>query len=296
MSFCIISDGSCDLGDDYVAQRKIEVVPFYVTFDGTNFLREGKDIPVREFYDKLIAEPDVFPSTCMPSSADYIDVFTPHAKAGEDILCICITTKFSGSFNSATLAAMTVMEEYPDVNIHVLDARVNTVLQGLLVSECADMRDAGFTLAGCFAELEAMRESGRIFFTIGNMEYLVHGGRVGKVLRLASGTLNIRPIITLRDGEIFPSGAAIGRAQSKKKVLDKAVSYLKKLGDLNNYRFCVGHGWSIEEAAVFLDSFVELLRSLGYTGMVKLEQIGAAIGVHTGPHPIGVAILKKHEC
>ena len=295
MSFCVISDGSCDLDPGYAAQRGIQVVPFYLSFDQKTYLREGQDIAVRAFYQRLVEDPTLFPTTSMPSTADYMDVFLPHARAGEDVLCICITTKFSGSYNSAMTAAAAVAEEYPGVRIRVLDAKVNTVLQGMLVSECARMRDSGLDVDAAFAQLETLRESGRIFFTVGNMEYLVHGGRVGKVLRLAGSTLQIRPIITLREGEIFPSGAAIGRNLSKKKVLEKALSYLKKLGDLSAYRFCVGHGWDQAEGAAFLESFVALLKELGYTGKVTLEQIGATIGVHTGPHPIGIGVLKKFE-
>ncbi len=295
MSFRVISDGSCDLDSEYAARREITVVPFYITFDRSRHLREGVDIGVRDFYDRLVAEPDVFPSTSMPSVADYADVFEKFAAAGEDILCICITSKFSGSYNSASVAAETVMEEHPGVSIKVLDARVNTVLQGMLVCEAADMRDEGLSLDDAFDRLTAIRESGRIFFTIGNMEYLVHGGRVGKVLRLAGSTLNIRPIITLKEGEIFPSGAAFGRALSKKKVLEKALAHLKGLADINLFRFCVGFGWDRSEGEDFLGQFVSMLRGLGFTGSVPLCQIGATIGVHTGPHPLGVGVLQRHN-
>ena len=127
MSFCVISDGSCDLDPGYAAQRGIQVVPFYLSFDQKTYLREGQDIAVRDFYQRLVEDPTLFPTTSMPSTADYMDVFLPHARAGEDVLCICITTKFSGSYNSAMTAAAAVAEEYPGVRIRVLDANKNEI-------------------------------------------------------------------------------------------------------------------------------------------------------------------------
>ena len=100
----IITDGSCDLPKELTKEKDIKVVPFYVSFDGETYLKEMEELDIREFYQKMVDHPDVFPKTSMPSVDDYYQVFEPLAKEGVPVICICITTKFSGSMQSATTA------------------------------------------------------------------------------------------------------------------------------------------------------------------------------------------------
>ena len=96
----IISDGSLDLSRELTRERDILVVPFYVSFDGETYLKEGVELDIREFYQRMVDHPDVFPKTSMPSVDDYYQVFLPLAKQDVPMICICITTKFSGSMQS----------------------------------------------------------------------------------------------------------------------------------------------------------------------------------------------------
>jgi DegV family protein with EDD domain len=123
--------------------------------------------------------PTVFPKTSMPSVQDYVDVFTPIVKAGEGVLCICITTKFSGSYNSAVNARNMLLEDYPDAKIEVIDSTLNTVEEGIFVREAARMKAAGLSLEESVQALERIKSTGRIIFTVGSLDYLIHGGRIG---------------------------------------------------------------------------------------------------------------------
>ena len=163
----IISDGSLDLSRELTRERDILVVPFYVSFDGETYLKEGVELDIREFYQRMVDHPDVFPKTSMPSVDDYYQVFLPLAKQDVPMICICITTKFSGSMQSATTARNMILEEYPKARITVIDAEINTVLQGLYVLEACRLRDLGWEYDRMVERLLAIRESGRIFFTIG---------------------------------------------------------------------------------------------------------------------------------
>ena len=98
----IISDGSLDLSRELTRECDILVVPFYVSFDGETYMKEGVELDIREFYQRMVDHPDVFPKTSMPSVDDYYQVFLPLAKQDVPMICICITTKFSGSMQSAT--------------------------------------------------------------------------------------------------------------------------------------------------------------------------------------------------
>ncbi len=297
MEYKIVTDGSCDLPTELCRQKDITVVPFYVSFDGEKYEKEIVEMPIREFYDKMVAEPTTFPKSSMPSVQDYVDVFTPIVKDNKAIICICITTKFSGSMQSALGAKEIVLESFPDARITVIDATINTVLQGLYVLEAAKLHAAGVDYDRAVSELEAIKSTGRIFFTVGNIDYLKHGGRIGKLAGLAGSVLGIRPLITLKEGEIFPSGIARSRKKSLDKVYELLLEYLNELNaDCSDYSLAVGFGYDRDEAVVFRDGAVSFLNSKGYSiteEELPIYQIGATISVHTGPYPLGFGIIRK---
>ena len=197
-------------------EKDIEVVPFYVSFDSETYQKEMVEVGVREFYQEMVDHPTVFPKTSMPSVHDYYEVFEKHAKEQLPVICICITRKFSGSLQSATTAKDMILEEYPDAQITVIDSTVNTVLQGLYVLEACRLRDMGLEYQQIVDALLPIRETGRIFFTIGSIDYLKHGGRIGKLAGIAASALKIKPLITLKEGEIFNSGITRNRLKSMK--------------------------------------------------------------------------------
>ena len=211
----IVTDGSCDLGTDLTKKLDVDVVPFYISLDGVNYQKEIAELGIREFYQFMVDNPKVFPKTSMPSIQDYLDAFKPLAAKKIDIICICITTKFSGSYNSAINAKEILLEDYPDVKIEVIDATVNTVLQGMLVEEAVAKKNSGASFEETVAFINDIKSTGRIFFTIGSMDYLIHGGRVGKLSGIAAGALGIKPLILLKEGEIFNNGITRGRKKSK---------------------------------------------------------------------------------
>lgn len=299
MKYRIVTDGSCDLPENVCRKNCLTVVPFYVSFDSQNYYKEIEEMPIREFYDKMVADGRTFPKSSMPSVQDYADAFLPIVEAGEAIICICITTKFSGSFQSADNARRMILEEHPDARITVIDSTINTVLQGIYVLEAAKMCAAGIPYEDAIAELERIKESGRIFFTVGSLDYLEHGGRIGKLSGLAGSLLKIRPIITLKEGEIFSSGIARGRKKSLDKVRELLLSYIKENPlPIDKYRLCIGYGYDIEEGKEFQKDAVAFLNENGYevtADDLPIYQIGATISVHTGPYPLGFGILLRNQ-
>ena len=294
-AFHIVSDGSCDLPPELVQEKNITVVPFYVSFDEEHYYKENVEIGIRDFYQQMVDRKGVYPKSSMPSIQDYKEAFLPFVEAGVPIICICITIKFSGSMQSALNARAIIQEEYPEAEITVIDATVNTVLQGQYVLEAVELRDHGVSYQNSVKRLEEIKSTGRIFFTVGNMEYLKHGGRIGKVSALAGSVLDIRPIITLKQGEIFPSGMDRGRKRTEKKVLKLFLEYLQNssLG-IECYNLAVGYGYDQEEGIVFRNQALSVLQEKGYEiDELPIYQIGATIGVHTGPYPLGFGIIEK---
>lgn len=298
-AFHIISDGSCDLPLELVEEKNITVVPFYVSFDDEHYLKENVEIGIRDFYQQMVDRKGVYPKSSMPSVQDYAEVFLPYAREGVPVICICITTKFSGSMQSAVNAREMVLENYPQAQIAVIDSSMDTVLQGQYVLEAVALRDSGMAYKAALARLEEIKSTGRIFFTVGDMEYLQHGGRIGKVAAVAGGVLKIRPVITLKQGEIFPSGIGRGRKNTTEKALKLLSAYLAESGmGAECFSISVGFGYDQEESVIFRDHALETLRSQGYNVKeIPIYQIGATIGVHTGPYPLGFGVIERgiHE-
>lgn len=294
-AFHIISDGSCDLPAELVQEKKITVVPFYVSFDDVNYLKENVDIGIRDFYQQMVDRKGVYPKSSMPSVHDYEEAFLPFARDGIPVICICITTKFSGSMQSALNARSLILEKYSHAQIAVIDATINTVLQGQYVLEAVNLRDNHVSYQDAISRLEQIKSTGRIFFTVGNMEYLKHGGRIGKVAALAGGILDVRPVITLKQGEIFPSGIDRGRKRTTQKTIELLLDYLKESSlSIDCFSIAVGYGYDHEEGTAFRDHALSTLQSKGYAiKEIPIYQIGATIGVHTGPYPLGFGIIEK---
>lgn len=294
--FKIISDGSCDLGADLAKSLQVEIVPFYVSIDGETYKKEIEEVNVRDFYDFMVKNPSIFPKTSLPSVQDYLDVFQPLVQENIPIICICITTKFSGSYNSARTAKDMLLEDFPDAKITIINSGVNTVLQGLVVKEAVKLRNKGLSYDETLSKIQEILPSGRIFFTIENMDYLSQGGRIGKLLGSATKTLNLRPLIVLRNGEIHPGGIVRGRKKSILKILDQLIKYIREEGnDPSVFSLALGYGYNEEEAKEVFDLASTHIKESFPDKPFNLEfsLIGATISVHTGPHPLGFGILKK---
>ena len=293
MNFNIISDGACDLLPEYTTLHNITVVPFYVTFDGETYTKEGEGIDHKTFYLKMIEEHAV-PKSSLPSVQDYIDKFQPLVEQNIPIICITITTKFSGSYNSATTAKDMILETHPDAKISVIDSTLNTASEALLVNEAVKLRDNNISYEDTVTELEQIKKTGRIYFTVGSMEYLVKNGRVGKLAVLAGDKLGIRPTIIMKDGDITLGGISRSRKKSLQSVLNSLQSYFSDSAiNKEEYNFVVACGYGLDEAKEFQ---IQLEEFLG----VKCDKdvnvrIGTTIGCHTGPYALGVAIIKKSK-
>ena len=282
MKFHIVSDSSCDLGRERAQRLGVTMVSFYVALGDETYYREERDIATRDFYQRMADLPGVFPKTSMPTMEDYLEAFRPLAQEGMPILCICLNGSYSGSIQSARNAAEELKEEYPKAQVHVLDSLSPTVLQGMLVEEAADLRDRGCTLEEAVAALEPLRDTGRIFFTTNDLEYLRHGGRIGKAAATTGALLKVKPLIGYEHGELVTDGIAQGRKRSLAKVRELFFRYLeKKQIDLKHYRVATGFGLDRAEHMEFAEKVYQGLLELGYDRPeVKIPyQIGVTLSL-----------------
>ncbi len=288
-NFIILSDSSCDLPENLRQQFNIDVVPFYISFDKENYLKENIDIKIYDFYEKIVSE-KIIPKTSLPSMEDYCEYFKKHLDNGLDILCFTICSELSGSYQSAVNAANIMLEDYPERKILVIDSRKATVAQGLLVIEASKMQKAGFSIEETFEKMEQLKHEGIIVFTIDTLEYLQKGGRIGKASALAGSLLNIKPILLLDNGILEPHSKVRGRKKSLSEILKIFNEYIKD--DINKYEVAIAHAHCKDEA-------IELEKNLNEKYNIKLSypifDIGVTVGAHTGATAIGVGFIKKFD-
>jgi len=288
----IVSDSACDLSKEYLEKHDVTIVPLSVSFDGETYYRDGVDITRDECYQRMVDDPKLFPKTSLPSVESYAEVFRNYVEQGFPVVCFTITTLFSGSYNSAMNAKSLVEEDYPDANICVIDSKQNTVTQALLIDQFVRMLEDGLSFEQAMSKLDALMASARIFFTVGSLDYLKMGGRIGKVATAATGKLGVKPVIIMKDGDIGLGGIGRNRNKLKNSVLQVAKKYLDE-NNKDNFIVSVGYGYDKEEG-------FEFMKEVESTLDVKLDSetnvaIGIVSAVHTGPYPIGLGVIRKYE-
>lgn len=285
----LISDSACDLPEALVHQYNVEIIPYYVSFDQETYYREITELPLADFYNKLRAE-KVFPKTSLPSINDYMERFTPHVEAGKSIICVCLSSNFSGSYNAAVNARELILENYPNAKIEIINSLNATAGQGVLVQEIGRMIEAGLDFEKIIETAYKLREHARIFFFVETLDYLEHGGRIGKASALLGTMLNVKPIIYLQDGLLFPGGKVRGTKKAFTKVVELTKEYVGANPEAYNYM--IAEADNLEYAKV-MHELAE--KELGITISDTYSFIGTTIGVNTGPDVVGICIIPKYE-
>lgn len=289
----IFSDSSCDLPDKLLVDYQIKLIPFYVSFDRENYFKENIEISKEEFFEAMTSR-KAYASTSLPSVQDYIAMFRPALKEGKDILCLCLTQKFSGSYQSALSAKHILEEQYPDAVISIIDSIQATGGQGMLLMQIAAMKEAGLSIEEVTSKANILKTTARIMFTLDTLEYLSKGRRIGKVISLAKDMLNLKPLIQLKEAELIPYSNIRGRKKSLDKVFDMVKEYFHDTKESpGDYVFCIVNATTPEDA-YYLDERLETYLNRRLT--LPIFQIGVTIGTYTGPGAIGICFIKRYDC
>ena len=272
----IVTDSSCDLPGDAVAQHRIEVVPQTVRF-GEEELLDGEELSTEEFWRRLTTG-SMLPKSAAAPVGRFQDAFARMGSAGADgIVAIVVSSKVSATFQSATLAA----EQFPaGIPVRVVDSRLVSTALGLAAIEAAEVAATGASIEEVEAAARSACERGRIFATPDTLEYLRRGGRIGGAAALIGGLLDVKPLIAFEDGRV----AAAGRVRSRKRALAAVLDHIQEQGDSIS-RLAVVHSDPVE-----LPEFLQSVAAI-YQGEVMVAHIGPAVGTHIGPGTVGVAYL-----
>ncbi len=277
MAVRIVTDRTCDIPPELEKELNIINIPVYLVFGKTSF-RDGVDITTDQFYQKLLHE-SVYPTTSQPTPKDFADVFNKLSQEADGILAIHISKKLSGTINSAEQAVKMVTTKAP---IEIIDSFSVSMGLGLQVIAAARMAKQGKNLAEISAAVKNMVPNTKVFILFDTLEYLAKGGRIGKAKSLMGAILNVKPMISVKDGELVPSGQVRSRAKGKETLLEFANS-LKGVEDL-----AVIHSTTPDEAREMANSITSFPKE-----RIHVQRIGPVLATHAGPGVLGIAVRTK---
>ena len=275
----IIIDSTTDLAPELRGQ--VEIVPLTVSF-GTEEYIDGVTITHEEFYNKLI-ESDVLPTTSQATPAAFEKVFKEVAAAGDSAVVITLASQFSGTCQSARIAA----EDYD--NIYVVDSGSVTLGAGILAEYALRCARSGMTAAEIAGLLEKKKEDICLIAMLDTLEYLKKGGRISAAVAFAGGLLNIKPVVNVKDGVIN----MLGKARGSKQGNNLLVQEIEKTGGID-FDMPILLGYSGLSDAL-LKKYISDSAPLWENGIdtLRYTSIGSVVGTHAGPGAIAAAFFHK---
>ena len=275
----IIIDSTADLSAEL--KDKLSIVPLTVHFGDEEYL-DGVTIDHKTFYEKLI-ESDELPTTSQATPDSFIKEFDKVKEAGDSAVVITISSKLSGTYQSATIAA----EDYE--NIYIVDSGSAAIGSGILAKRALVLADSGIDARKIAEILNKEKEKIVIIALLDTLEYLKKGGRISKTVAFAGAVLNIKPVISVEDGEI----AILGKARGSKMGNNLLVEEIEKSGGVD-FEKPVMLGYS-GLSDVLLLKYIEDSKYLWEKGLenIRYTAIGSVIGTHAGPGAIAAAFFKK---
>ena len=280
MSVKIVIDSTTDLVPELLG--KFEIVPLTVNFGEEEFI-DGVTITREEFYAKLI-ESDVIPTTSQASPEAFERVFKKIVENGDEVLCITVASKLSGTYQSACIAA----EEFPG-KVRVIDSKSVAIGSAILAEFALSLLEKGLSAEEIEKELIKKREDIIIVALIDTLEYLKKGGRLSKTAAFAGSLLNIKPVVSVEDGEIN----VLGKARGSKQGSNFLIKEIEKAGGVD-FSMPVLLGYTGHDPYM-LEKYKEDSRFIWEGKVENLREtcIGSVIGTHVGPGAIAVAFFRK---
>jgi len=277
MAVKIVTDSLSDITDDLAQELGITVVPLYVRF-GEEVYRDRVEMTTEEFYRRLV-QGDIFPTTTQPPPGDFVDVYKKLAKETDEILVVTVSSMLSGTYQSALQAKDRIDEK---CRIEVIDSRKVAMGLGLIVMAAAKAAGAGANLdelADCVRK--AIPRSHLVIY-FDTLKYLAKGGRIGKAQGLMGAMLSIKPILTIKDGEMAP----LTRVRSPAAGLDYLYNFVPGFSKIE--ALAVEHATTPDEA----DELVERLSAIFPKEQIYRAIVSPVLGTHAGPNALALTVLE----
>ncbi|MBS5883283.1 DegV family protein [Clostridium sp.] len=276
----LITDSTCGLPKEYINEYDVKVVSLKILYKDKEFI-DGINITPEEVYSKL---PKELPTTSMPSVDDITSLYNELIKEGyTQAIVLPVSSGLSGTINSFKLAS----EEFKDkINTFIFDTKILSMAVGLIVIEVGKMIKGKMNFEDICNIIPKLRENLWMYFTVDTLEYLIKGGRIGKVTGGIGEILNLKPIITMDDNGSYTNYTKVrGSKQAFKKLLDLSTDILNK----GKGKVIIMTGTMHEEA----EKLKEILSSHENTTFIYKGTITPAVGIHSGPRLLAVAVMSE---
>ena len=281
MSIKIIADSTCDISLSQARELDVEIVPLKIIIEGKEYT-DGIDITKEEFMDKLLVceKP---PTTVQVNPEAFTKVFKKHINNGDEIIGVFISSTISGTCQSANIAK----ENAGSNDIHIIDSTKVSIACGALIYEACKLRDEGKSAVEIAKLLNKLKEKIRFFCVIDTLKYLKLGGRMSATTAILGSILNVKPIISMIDGQISSIGKARGLSAAYKHVTDiisKTNPDFSKtcvfgrtsdLGTNNDFRQFISQRIDFKE--------------------INDNIVGTVVSTHSGPNCVGIAFFDNNE-
>ena len=277
MPVALVTDSTSDIEPARARDLGIDVVPLFVVW-GDRSYRDYVDLSRSEFYRKLASEP-VLPTTSQPTPQMFAEAFRPHVEAGDEIVCVVISAKLSGTINAARTAA----QQFPNAKITVVDSESVAGGLGMQALHAREVSASGGSLEDVLAAIDREKRTQRLYACIPDLSHVVRTGRIGKA-RAAIGTLmKIVPVISLREGEVVAEAQVRTMSRAQETMIELS---LKSIDDPGTARFLVMH----TNAPALASEILERLRARlsAAPKMLEILEAGPVIATHGGPDAVGI--------
>lgn len=275
----IVSDSGMDLAAEQISGLNLHYVPLKITLQGKNYI-SGVDISATEFY-QLLEETQAFPTTSQPSPGDFAALYRKLAVKDPDILSIHISSGLSGTLNAAVQGAKMV----PEAKVSFVDTKALSAGEGWQVQAAALAVKAGWKLDQILQYMKEIRSKTDVFFTLDDLKYLIHGGRISHLKGMLGSLLQIKPIIRVDEetGKYFD----VAKGRTFKRAIETVARVAaEKYGHAGKIRVQLQHGNNPEGVQMLKEELSNLLDCC----FEPVTAIGPVLGAYTGPTLIGLAI------
>lgn len=285
----LVVDTAGDIPRDLVKELDIREVPFYLYFEGEENIvyKEHITLNPEDFY-KVMREKKKHPKTSQPNMEDYLVVLEQLVNEGYNkIIIMTLSSKFSGSNQSAQLAKQEMKNKYPEIKIDIIDTQSATLGEGLQQILAAKMIKKGaLSYEELINVLLKIRKNTYVFFTVEDLYFFYLGGRLGKGSAFLGNIMNLKPIMSVVDGEVNPIEKVRGRKKSLTRIAELAKENIK---DINNIFVASPHADCLDDQLFLTEYFREIT---GFKGEIITRIMGTTIGAHPGPGTTGICFIE----
>ena len=270
----IVVDSTADFPDAQERYPNWRVVPLYVNF-GTDSYKDGVDLTAAQFYDRLRTSPEL-PTTSQPTPGDFLEAYEQLAEY-ERIFSVHIAASLSGTFQSAGTAAA----QLGDGRVRTIDSESASIATAMLATSIQRRLERGTTDEEIDALVERYKRAHGLLFTVDTLEFLARGGRIGRAKAFAGELMHVKPILSIKDGEVLP----VKRVRGNRKAFQEFVSTLdEQTRDEPGLRIGIAHA----DAPERMIEIEKMVRDRRPQATIEMESmLGAVIGAHAGPGTVG---------